>query len=255
MRDQAQVVIIGAGIVGCSTAYYLTQMGWHDIIVLEQGPFYKVYGSTSHAPGLIFQHNNAKSFCQIAQWTVETYMQVRAPEKAIWQVGSLEIALTPERWYELKRKIGNAKAWGLDAYLVSPDEIKKMVPIMRTDDLYGAFYVPSDVNVKGTALLEGLTSMAQKGGVEFQDYTRVSGFDITPANGSAARVVGVKTDKGNIKCEYVICAAGLWGPVVGAMAGVNIPQVPCEHLYVRTTPILNLKDAADDLTTPIVRYQ
>lgn len=255
MRTQAQVVVIGAGVVGCSTAYYLTQMGWRDIVVLEQGPLYKVYGSTSHAPGLIFQHNNSRSFCQISQWTVETYKNVIAPEKCAWQVGSLEIAQTPERWHELKRKLGNAKAWGLEAYLVTPEEIKRMVPIMRTDDLHGAFYVPSDMDIKGPPLLQGLTEMARAGGAEFFDYTRVTGIALAPGNGAAPRVVGVKTDKGDIRCEYVVCAAGLWGPVIGKMAGVQIPQTPCEHLYVKTTPIAELEGAQDELETPIVRYQ
>ncbi len=259
MRSHAQVVIIGAGIVGCSTAYHLTQMGWRDVVVLEQGPLFKVYGSTSHAPGLLFQHNNAKSFCQIAQWTVETYKRVNdlnvAPEKCAWQVGSLEIAQTPERWYELKRKIGNAKAWGLEAHLVTPSEIKSLVPIMRVDDLYGAFYVPSDMDIKGIALLQGITNLAQDGGAEFFDYTRVTGIDVTPANGRAPRVRAVKTNRGDIQCEYVICAAGLWGPVIGKMVGVDIPQTPCEHLYVRATPIEELSNAQDELEMPIVRAQ
>lgn len=259
MRSQAQVVIIGAGVVGCSTAYYLTQMGWRDVVVLEQGPLYKVYGSTSHAPGLIFQHNNSRSFCQIAQWTVETYKRVNdlnvAPEKCAWQVGSLEIAQTPERWHELGRKIGNAKAWGLEAHLISSGEIKNLVPIMRVDDLYGAFYVPSDMDIKGVALLQGITKLAQDGGAQFFDYTRVTGIDTTPASGNAPRVRAVKTDRGEIQCEYVICAAGLWGPVIGKMVGVDIPQTPCEHLYVRATPIEELKDAQDELELPIVRAQ
>ncbi len=259
MRTQAQVVIIGAGVVGCSTAYYLTQMGWRDVVVLEQGPLFQVYGSTSHAPGLIFQHNNSRSFCQIAQWTVEFYKQVQdaqvAPEKCAWQVGSLEIAQTPERWHELKRKLGNAQAWGLEARLATPDEIKKLVPIMRVDDLYGAFYVPSDMDIKGAPLLAGITKLAQAGGAEFYDYTRVTGIDVSPSNGNAPRVRAVKTNQGEIQCEYVVCAAGLWGPVIGKMAGVPIPQTPCEHLYVRTTPLDELAKARDELEMPIVRAQ
>lgn len=253
------MVVIGAGVVGCSTAFYLTQMGWRDVVVLEQGPLFQVYGSTSHAPGLIFQHNNAKSFCQIAQWTVETYKRVNdsgaAPEKCAWQVGSLEIAQTPERWHELKRKIGNAKAWGLEAHLITADEIKNLLPLMRTDDLYGAFYVPGDMDVKGAALLEGMTRLARDGGAEFYDYTRVTGIDLTRANGTVPHVRAVKTDKGDIQCEYVVCAAGLWGPVIGKMVGVEIPQTPCEHLYVRTTPLAELANARDELETPIVRAQ
>src|SRR5881296_3875755 len=133
MRDPAKVVIIGAGIVGCSTAYYLTQMGWRDICVLDQGPLFQNWGSTSHAPGLMFQHNNSKTVCQLAQWSIATYKEVapHAREPAFFQVGSVEIATTKERHEELKRKIGNTKSWGLEAHLIVPDEIKKMIPIMR----------------------------------------------------------------------------------------------------------------------------
>lgn len=254
MQDQAQVVIIGAGIVGCSTAYYLTQLGWHDVVVLEQGPLYKVYGSTSHAPGLMFQHNHAKSFCQLAMWSVETYSRVQAAkvmdERCFWQTGSFEIAHTPERWQELKRKLGTAKSWGLEAFLVTPAEIKARVPQMCTDDLFGAFYVPSDADIKGVALLEGLTKLAEVGGAKFYPFTRVTAIDVK--NGV---VQGVTTTEGKVRAENVICAAGLWGPLVGKMAGVGIPQTPCEHLYVKTEPLPELAGAREELEQPFVRYQ
>src|SRR5436309_3358189 len=155
MKSHAQVVIIGAGIVGCSTAYYLTKMGWSDVVVLDQGPLFYNWGSTSHAPGLMFQHNNSRTTCLLAQWSVETYKTVPALNgRMVFQTGSLEIAHTPERWQELKRKQGNAMAWGLESHLVTPVEVKRMIPIMRTDDLFGAFYVPSDCDVKGALLCQ-----------------------------------------------------------------------------------------------------
>lgn len=255
LPDHARVVIIGAGIVGSSFAYFLTQLGWREIVVLEQGPLVHVYGSTSHAPGLIFQHNNARGFCQLAKWTVDAYSQVGAPEKAFWRVGSLEIAHSPERWHELKRKLGNALAWGLEAYLISPAEVSQLVPIMRTDDLIGAFYVPSDVDVKGVALLAGLAAMATDAGAKFFEHTRVTGIDLIPDRAGGSRVAAVQTNRGRVACEHIVCAAGLWGPVVGALAGVNIPQLACEHLYVRTTPLPALAGAQDELTTPIIRDQ
>jgi dimethylglycine oxidase len=101
MVNHARLVIIGGGIVGCSTAYHLSQMGWRDVVVVDQGPLFHNLGSTSHAPGLMFQHNNSKTVTTLARWTVETYL--RAAPEATRQVGSLEIAHTPERWEELKR--------------------------------------------------------------------------------------------------------------------------------------------------------
>src|ERR1700694_2256680 len=171
MKDHAQVVIIGAGIMGCSVAYYLTQMGQRDVVVLEQGPLVQNWGSSSHAPGLMFQHNNSKMMCTLAKWSVQLYLQLQQQAathplpgfhaaRMVYQTGSLEIAHTPERWQELKRKKGNALAGGLDAQLVTPAEVKGMVPPMRTDDLYGAFYVPSDMDVTASLLCETMVSVA-----------------------------------------------------------------------------------------------
>lgn len=251
MKTHARVVIIGAGIVGCSTAYYLAQMGWRDIVVLDQGPLFHNLGSTSHAPGLMFQHNNSRTVCRLAQWSVETYKQV-APE-AVFQTGSLEIAHTPERWEELKRKIGNALAWGLDAHLVGPDEIKRMVPLMRTDDLYGAFYVPSDCDVKAAVICERLARHAEAdGAAEFYAQTRVTGIEVDAARG---RVRAVNTSSGRIETELVVAAAGLWGPVVGRMAGVALPMTPMQHLYVKTAPLKELAGETVEVRHPVVRYQ
>lgn len=249
MRTHARVVIIGAGIVGCSTAYYLAQLGWRDIVVVDQGPLFHNLGSTSHAPGLMFQHNNSRTVCKLAQWSVETYKQV-APQ-AVFQTGSLEIAHTPERWEELKRKIGNALAWGLEARLIGPDEIKQRVPIMRTDDLYGAFYVPSDCDVKAVVVCERLAWHAQvRGAAEFYANTPVTGLDV--ADG---RVRAVHTPNGRIETELVVAAAGLWGPVVGRMAGVTLPMTPMQHLYVKTAPLKELAGETLEVRHPIVRYQ
>src|SRR6185436_11557297 len=172
MNTHARVVIIGAGIVGCSTAYYLAQLGWRDIVVLEQGPLAVNWGSSSHAPGLMFQHNNSRAVTQLARWSVETYLRAQGQppaERLVWQTGSLEIAHTPERWEELKRKLGNARAWGLEAELVSAAEVQRLVPIMRTDDLYGAFYVPSDADVNAAGLCAALRAGAERaaGAAEF----------------------------------------------------------------------------------------
>ena len=254
MRDQARVVIIGGGIVGCSTAYHLTQLGWRDIVVLDQGPLFHNLGSTSHAPGLMFQHNNSKTVTTLAMWSVETYLEserLASNGRSVWQVGSLEISHTPERWEELKRKIGNAKSWGLEAHLIGPDEIKRMIPIMYTDDLYGAFYVPSDCDVKGVAVIETLAMHAQKNGAtEFHPNTPVTDIEV-----KHGRVQAVITPQGRIQADIVICAAGLWGPIIGKMVGVHIPLVPCQHLYVKTKPLPELAGETEWVRHPVVRYQ
>src|SRR4051812_7884115 len=171
MQTHARVVIIGAGIVGCSTAYYLTQMGWRDIVVLEQGPLGKNWGSTSHAPGMMFEHNVSKSVTQLAMWSAELYADVATPERAFWRTGSMEVASTPERWEELKRRVGQARSWGLEAALIGADEAGRLVPILRTGDLYGAFFVPGDCVVDPAAITSGLAAAAIARGVTFHAHT------------------------------------------------------------------------------------
>ena len=250
MHTHARVVIIGAGIVGCSTAYYLTQMGWCDIVVLEQGPLGQNWGSTSHAPGMMFQHNVSKSVTNLAMWSAELYGAVRTPEQAFWRTGSMEIAATPERWEELKRRVGQAMSWGLEARLIGPDEAGRLIPILRTDDLYGAFHVPGDCVVNAAGIASGLAAEASAHGATFHAYTPVTGIEVE--NG---RVRAVITPAGRIATEVVVSAAGIWGPLIGKMAGVPIPLTPMQHIFARTNPLPELADERDILRHPILRYQ
>lgn len=253
MRDQARIVIIGGGIVGCSTAYHLMKLGWRDMVILDQGSLFQNWGSTSHAPGLMFQHNNSKTVCTIAQWSVATYKEValHARVPAFFQVGSIEIATTRERAEELKRKIGNCRAWNLEAHLLGNDEIRKLVPILRTDDLHGGLHVPSDADVKAAVLCETMARLCQeKGALHVYEKTPVEGIEVK--NG---RVQAVLTAQGRIRTDIVLCAAGIWGPTVGRMAGVNIPLTPMQHLYVRTNPLPELKGETLELRHPILRDQ
>lgn len=250
MQTHARVVIIGAGIVGCSTAYYLTRMGWRDIVVLEQGPLGQNWGSTSHAPGMMFQHNVSKSVCQLAMWSAELYREVATPEQAFWRTGSMEIASTPERWEELKRRVGQAMSWGLEADLIGADEAGRMIPILRTDDLHGAFYVPGDCVVNAATIASGLAATASEHGATFLAHTPVTGIEV--ANG---RVQSVVTPQGRIATEIVVSAAGIWGPLIGKMVNVPIPLTPMQHIFARTNPLPELADEREILRHPILRHQ
>jgi glycine/D-amino acid oxidase-like deaminating enzyme len=202
---------------------------------------------------LIFQHNNSRAVCQLARWTVETYGEAArsAAAPAFFQVGSIEIACTRARAEELKRKIGNTKSWGLEAHLIGNEEIKRLVPLMRTDDLFGAFHVPSDVNVKAPLICAAMARHCQD-----RDALRV--FENTPvtaierANG---RVRAVVTPRGRIQTDLVLCAAGIWGPEMSRLAGVSIPLTPMQHLYVRTEAIEALRGETVELRHPIIRDQ
>ncbi len=253
MQEQARIVIIGGGIVGCSTAYHLMKLGWRDMVMVEQGPLFPNWGSTSHAPGLMFQHNNSKSVCQLAQWAIELYKEIGAhtPVASFFQVGSLEIAATRERAEDLKRKIGNCRSWGLEAQLIGPTEMKRLVPIMNVDDLISAFYVPSDADVKAAVLSETMVRLCkEKGALTVHERTAVTGIEV-----EGGRVRSVTTTQGRIKADVVLCAAGIWGPAIGKMAGVGIPLTPMQHLYVRTEPLKELKGETLELRHPVIREQ
>ena len=136
-------MVVGAGIVGCSAAYHLTRLGCPDVVVLDQGPLFATGGSSSHAPGLMFQNNSSRLQAELARDSVELYSSLRADGEPVFrQVGGIEVAATPERWQELKRKLGYARSWGIPAELIGPEEIRRLVPIMRTDRLHGAIHVP-----------------------------------------------------------------------------------------------------------------
>ncbi len=254
MQTHARVVIIGSGIVGASTAYHLARHGWREIVVLDQGPLFKNLGSTSHAPGLMFQHNNSRTVCKLAQWSVRTYLDAQRElddGPLLYQTGSLELAETPERWHELKRKRGNADAWGLDAHLITPGEVRDLVPVLRTDDLHGAFYVPSDMDVRGVLLTQGLARLAQRAGAAvFHANTPATGIEVL-----AGRVRAVHTAQGRIETELVVCAAGLWGPIIGQWVGLTLPMTPMQHLYVRSEALPELAGETIEVRHPIVRQQ
>ncbi len=250
MQTHARVVIIGAGIVGCSTAYALMRLGWRDIVVLEQGPLGQNWGSTSHAPGMMFQHNVSRSVTHLAMASARLYSEIATPEQAFWRTGSLEIASTPERWEELKRRVGQAMACGLDAALIGADEAGRMIPILRTDDLYGAFFVPGDCVVNPAAITSGLATAAAERGATFYDHTPVTGIEV-----SNGRVRAVVTLQGRIATGIVVSAAGIWGPLIGTMAGVPIPLTPMQHITAKTHPLPELADERDILRHPILRDQ
>jgi glycine cleavage system aminomethyltransferase T/glycine/D-amino acid oxidase-like deaminating enzyme len=251
MREEAELVIIGAGIVGCSAAYYLSQKGWRDVVILEQGPLFEAGGSSSHAPGLVFELNASRTMCQLARWSVELYSQLRLNgHPCFYPVGSLEIAYTPERWEDLKLKLGRAMSWGLPAELICPAEVRRKIPLLDVDRVYGALHVPSDGIAKAVRAAEVMANAARERGAEFHAHTPVTGIEVE--NG---RVQAVITPRGRIRTPRVLLCAGIWGPRVGSMAGVPIPLTPVEHQYARTAPLPELAREAREVVHPVLRHQ
>ena len=227
MQSHARLVIIGAGIVGCSVAYYLTQRGWRDIVVVDQGPLFDTGGSTSHAPGLVFQTNASKLMTTLAMDTVALYSDLELDGEPCWYgVGSLEVAYSEARWQDLHRKMGFAKSYGLESRCISPGEAHDLVPLLDPGVIHGAYYVPSDGIAKPVRAGEAMSRFAVQHGADFHGNTTVTDIVV-----EAGRVRAVETTAGRITADQVLICAGIWGPRVGRMAGVSIP------LLTRATPI------------------
>ena len=250
MPNNARAVIIGAGIAGCSVAYHLAKLGWRDVVVVEQGPLFETGGSTSHAPGLVFQINPSKTMANFASYTVDLWTQLELDgEPCAKSVGSLEVAWTPERFADLKRKAGYGKSWGIEAHVIGPSEARDLIP-MLSDRIKGALYVPSDIQTKATRPAEAMARYAERNGAAFYGNVEVTGFDI--ADG---RIRAVHTTRGDIATDLVVAAAGIWAPKLGALAGVPIPLSPMQHLYAVTTPLPDLAGATEEVSQPILRHQ
>ena len=252
MRDRARTVIVGAGIVGASAAYHLAELGDADVLVLDQGPLFETGGSTSHAPGLAFQTNGSRMMCRIAQDSVALYATLEADGEPCWYgVGGIEVATTEARMQELKRRLGFARSYGLEgAELLTPAEAAESVPLLDASTILGAYHVPSDGIAKGVRIATALGRRATDRGVTFEGGVTVTGFAVRDG-----RVHGVRTDRGDVECERVLLCAGIWGPSVGALAGVPVPLVAVQHQLVWTDPVPGLEGDSREVAHPILRHQ
>ena len=251
MRHRAGVVIIGAGIVGCGVAEHLTRMGWRDLLVLEQGPLFEAGGSTSHAPGLVFQTTPSKTMTEFAKYTVKRYSGLELDGRPCFHpVGSVEVATTPERWKDLKRKHGLATSWGIYSELISPEECVAKVPLIDPGKVYGGFFVPSDGIAKAIRACEAMARLATARGAVFQGETEVTGIEV-----EGGRVRAVETSRGRIETDLVISCAGMWGPKIGRMVGMRVPLTPMQHQLVWTTPLAELEGETREVAHPLVRHQ
>lgn len=245
-------MIVGAGIVGTSAAYHLAELGEPDVLVLDQGPLFDTGGSTTHAPGLAFQTNGSRMMCRIAQESVALYATLEQDGLPAWYgVGGIEVATSEARMRELKRRLGFARSYGLEgAELLTPEEAAQKVPLLDPSTILGAYHVPSDGIAKGVRIAAALAHEAEAHGVGFEGGIVVTGFDIRDG-----RVHGVRTDRGDVECERVLLCAGIWGPSVGALAGVPVPLLAVQHQLVWTEPIPELENDTREVAHPILRHQ
>ncbi len=229
----ARAVIIGGGIIGCSTAYHLGKLGWTDTVLLERKKL--TSGTTFHAAGLVGQLRTSANITQLLGYSVELYKKLEQETglQTGWKMnGGLRLACNAERWTEVKRQATTAHSFGLEMHLLTPREAQDLWPLMTIDDLVGAAYLPTDGQANPSDITQSLAKGARMSGVQIFEDTPVT--RITVENG---RIRGVETPHGTIECEKVICCAGQWTRTLAATVGVNVPLISVEHQYMVTEKI------------------
>jgi len=232
VRDRARAVVIGGGVGGCSILYWLTRLGFEDVVLCERADL--TSGSTFHSAGLVGQLRGSLSLTRMMMSSVELYRTLEAEvglETGWHEVGSLRLASSPERLEEISRQAGWAQTFGLPLELISAAEAQALFPPMSTDGVLGAAYLPTDGYIDPSQLTFALAEGARRRGAEVNTGTRVTAI-LT----ERGRVVGVETDKGTIETDTVINAGGIYAREVGALAGVTVPIVPMAHEYLVTKP-------------------
>jgi glycine cleavage system T protein len=230
---QAEIVVIGGGIVGCSVAYHLTKLGKKDVLLLERKKL--TCGTTWHAAGLVRAMLYSGNLTKLARHSIELYTRLEketGQATGLQQTGSISIATNPERWDELRRSASMARAFEVEAEEISPRKVQEMWPLLNIDDVVGAIFFPHDGRTNPADTTMALAKGARMGGAKLVEDCKVTG--ILTRDG---RAVGVKTAEGEVKAEVVVNCAGMWAREVGTMAGVDVPLHAAEHFYVVTEPM------------------
>ena len=233
LPSRARVVVVGGGVIGASTAYHLTRLGWTDVLLLEQGTL--SCGTTWHAAGLVGQLRASEAGTRLVQYGTELYQRLEeqtGQSTGYKQCGGLIVARTDDRMTQLRRTAATAEAFGLECALLSPDQALERWPLMRVEDLRGAIWLPGDGKANPTDLTMALARGARAAGARVVERTRV--LDVLVDHGA---VTGVRTDRGDVETEVVVNCAGQWAAQVGAMAGVSVPLHSAEHFYVVTDQV------------------
>ncbi len=242
----AEIVVIGGGIIGCSTAYHLARDHKADVVLLEQGKL--TSGSTWHAAGLVGQLRSSASITRVLKYSVDLYKGLEAETGLAtgWKMtGCLRLATNADRWIEYKRLATTAKSFGMDMPLLSPAEVKAMWPLLETGDLVGASWLPTDGQASPSDITQSLAKGARMHGARLFEDVRVTGFDM-----KGGRITAVKTNRGDIACDKVVNCAGQWARQVGALAGINVPLQPVKHQYIVTERIDGLATDAPTIRDP-----
>lgn len=255
-----RVVIIGAGVVGAALADELSARGWGaTITIVEQGPLPAPGGSTSHAPGLVFQTNASKSMAEAARYTAQKFSRLTyRGQPGYLPVGGLEVSTSPERDAELMRRHGWLTSWGIESHLVDTAECLNLHPLLNSSIVSGGLHVPTDGLAKAVNAVGAQVDAAAARGARVRDLTEVLGIET-----SNGRVTGVTVrpteqrgaDPETIPADIVVCCAGIWGSRITAMVGLDLPLTPMAHQLAWTTDLPSLAGRTTEAIRPILRHQ
>jgi glycine/D-amino acid oxidase-like deaminating enzyme len=243
---RASAVIVGAGIVGNSLAYHLARLGWTDLVLVDKGPMPNPGGSTGHASNFIFPIEYSKMMMELTADSTAQYKELGV----FTESGGIEVARTPERMTELRRRCTAAKAWGIPAQLLTPAEVAKLVPYLDESVIGGGASFPTvgvvDSLRAGTLMRE---RAQQLGALRVLAGTEVLGIDKSPDG----RISAVHTTKGEIGTQVVAICCGVWSPRIARLAGARIPLTPIVHQMISVGPIPLFADTPGEISYPIVR--
>ena len=246
LPQHAEVVVIGAGIVGCSVAYHLAKMGWKDVVVLERSAI--VSGTTAHSAGLVTQLRHTRALTDISRYGVQLYQDLKDEtglDTGFRQTGSISVARTQGRMDELRRMISMAKSFGVEMNEIGLDEAKELWPLLSTEGLVGAVHLPYDGETVPDSTANALATGATRRGVQIIENTPVT--NILTSGGA---VSGVSTSRGDIRCEVVVNCAGMWARDIGLRCGVSIPLHAADHAYFVTEPVPGASEDMPSLRDP-----
>lgn len=244
--SQARVVIIGGGVIGCSIAYHLTQLGWRDVLLLERKQL--TCGTTWHAAGLLTTLRDTITQTRLAKYTQDLYRRLEAETgqaTGVINCGSIQLAASADKALEMRRGVNIARCFGVEGHEIAPEEVKRMWPLADVSDLAAAFYFPGDARANPADVTRALAKGARAGGARLLENTRV-----TAIRHHAGRVTGVDTERGPVEAEIVVNCAGMWARQVGALAGVSVPLQAAEHYYLISEPVAGVHPLLPILRDP-----
>jgi glycine cleavage system aminomethyltransferase T/glycine/D-amino acid oxidase-like deaminating enzyme len=251
---RARAVIVGAGIVGNSLVYHLARLGWRELVLVDKGPMPNPGGSTGHASNFIFPIEYSKMMMELTADSTEQYKRLGV----FIESGGIEVARTPERMIELRRRCTQAKAWRIPAELLTPAQVRGLVPYLDDAVILGGAHFPTvgvvDSLRAGTLMREHAQA---SGALTVLANTEVLGIS-TAADGAGAdraggRVTAVRTTAGDIETDICVICCGVWSPRLAAMAGARIPLTPVVHQMISVGPIALFDETPGEISYPIVR--